>query len=225
MDTQIKKMSSYKAQVLKYGVPIQKEEYQDLRSYAKSKKIRLSCFKQYVGNIEIIKEVIDDIYAIAADFPLIIDEILGIVLELDYDMGTDFATTISTHIIHLNGVYFSNLDILISDYNDGVENKRFVQGTDWHAIIRHEVGHVVSALYNINPMKIAFSLLQTTSSIQVLDYLTDNLSLYSTEYEDGREIISESFSGYYSCVGNDFANQFIESCLKMVKGGASNEIV
>ena len=47
--------------------------------------------------------------------------------------------------------------------------------------------------------------LKTESNVEVIRHVKENLSLYSAEYEDGREIISECFSGYYSRVNNSFA--------------------
>lgn len=220
MYERIQRMSSYKAQVVKYGTPISKGLYQELFAYAENRNIKLSGFKDFVGDIEIIKQVVDDIDIISKDFPLILDEKSAVVLELDYNLGTDFATTQFGHIIHLNAVYFSNLQILIDDYNEGVEEGRFVKGTDWHSVIKHEIGHVVAHVYHLNPMEIAMSLLNTKSRLRVLDELTDTLSIYSTEYEDGREIISECFSGYYSNSNNSFSKMFVEECKNIIsKGG------
>ena len=130
-------------------------------------------------------------------------------------MGMDFATTMAGHIIHLNAGYFSDLEHLKEEYNEGVRLGRFVSGTDWRAISRHEVGHVVANMFHINPMKVAMGIKAGLREAEVLDVLTDELSIYSTEYEDGREIISESFSAYYSKVGNIFANSFVTYCKAM----------
>ena len=105
--------NAYKAQVERLGKAISKEQYNKLREYAASRRIRISGFRNYVGDIETIKTVIDDIYEIAGDFPLLLDERTGVVLELDYDMkDEDFATTGSGHVIHLNAEYFSDIDRL-----------------------------------------------------------------------------------------------------------------
>jgi hypothetical protein len=213
------KISSFKAQVEKYGNPITNGEYKELCQYACSKGIGLSGFKSFIGEIEVVKQVIDDIVIIAADFPLILSKKQGIVLELDYEMGTDFATTVNGHVIRLNAIYYSNLEILKDDYNEGAAEGRFVRGTDWHSVVMHEVGHVVANLYHLKPMSIAMDVLAVRNGFQVLDILTDELSVYSTEYEDGREIISESFSGYYGTADNAFANAYIEKCKELIKGG------
>ena len=162
--------------------------------------------------IEIIKTVIDDICEVAKDFPEILDERNGIWLELDYNLGTDFATTESGHIIHLNAVYFSDMNILVKDYHDGVAEGRFAKGTDWRAIGRHETGHVVAHMRNIDSMKLAMNILGTKSKAAVYEHLINELSIYSVEYEDGREIISECFSAFYGDTGNRFAERFVEEC-------------
>ena len=219
MDSSKAAMSSYKAQVEQYGKPISDGKFKELRQYANGHGIRLSGFKDFVGDIDVIKMVIDDIREIAEDFPAILDERNGIELELDYNMGTDFATTMAGHIIHLNAVFFSNLKMMEEEYGEGVNSGRFVLGTDWRAISRHEVGHVVASIYHIDPLKLAMDVLNTKSHISAQEYLTHNLSIYSTEYEDGREIISESFSAYYSSTSNQFATEFVQECKSQIKEG------
>ena len=58
-------MSSYKAQIEKYGTPISDEQFKTLRSYAEKRNIRLSGFKDFVGDIDTITLVIDDVIEIA----------------------------------------------------------------------------------------------------------------------------------------------------------------
>ena len=215
MKKHVQRMASYKKQIKKYGTPICKEKYQELMLYAKEKGIKLSCFKEFVGDIKIIEQVIDDILPITLDFPLLLSNKKGVCLELDYSMGTDFATTLFGHTIHLNAIYYSNLEMLISDYNEAVQANRFVKETDWHSIIRHEIGHVVANLYHIDAMKIAKQILNTNSDLKVLDVLADELSLYSVEFDDGREIISEAFSGYYSNTDTVFSKKFVNECIRL----------
>ncbi|SFB75466.1 hypothetical protein [Butyrivibrio sp. YAB3001] len=221
MASNMQKMSSYKSQIEKYGTPISKEVYSELALYAEKNHVFISGFKDFVGDIEVIKQVIDDIVVIAKDFPLIISGKTAIELNLDYDMGTDFATTKNRHIIHLNAVYYSDLNILNADYIEGVAERRFVSNTDWHSVIKHEVGHVVANIYRLKPMEIAKDVLKMNREIQVLEYLTDELSLYSTELEDGREIISEAFSGYYGKAGNEFADKYVNRCIQITREGGT----
>ena len=210
MDNSKAAMSSYKAQVEQYGKPISDWKFKELREYANGHGIRLSGFKDFVGDIDVIKIVIDDICEIAEDFPAILDERNGIELELDYNMGTDFATTMAGHIIHLNAVFFSNLKMMEEEYGEGVNSGRFVSGTDWRAISRHEVGHVVASIYHIDSLKLAMDVLNTKNKADVYGFLYHELSIYSVEYADGREIISESFSAYYSDVRKAFVDGFIK---------------
>ena len=67
MDNGKTAMSSYKAQVEQYGKPISDEKFKELREYANGHGIRLSGFKDFVGDIDVIKIVIDDICEIAED--------------------------------------------------------------------------------------------------------------------------------------------------------------
>lgn len=64
-------------------------------------------------------------------------------------------------------------------------------------------------------MKIAKQILNTNSDLKVLDILADELSLYSVEFDDGREIISEAFSGYYSNTDNVFSKKFVNECIRL----------
>ena len=51
----------------------------------------------------------------------------------------------------------------------------------------------------------------------MLEYMRDELSIYSAEYSDGREIISESFSGYYGRTGNAIATEIIKRILDRLR--------
>ncbi len=216
--------NAHKTQVEEFGAPISEGDYRELRNYAKDQNIRISGFRNYVGDIEAIKTVIDDIREIAEDFPKIIDERNGIVLELDFDMKKeDFATTGSGHVIHLNAFYFCNLQLLKQAYSDAVKEGDFVAGTDWRAIGRHETGHVVANAYGIDSLGLIKEVLKLTSIADVFYHLGKELSIYSAAYNDGREIISECFSGYYSKVGNKIADAFVSRCLLVGKAGEMDE--
>ena len=109
-------VNAHKAQVEELGTPISDALYKELRDYANKYNIKISGFRNFVGDIEIIKTVIDDISAIAEDFPKIIDGRNGVVLELDFDMkDEDFATTGSGHVIHLNASFFCNMKWLFTN--------------------------------------------------------------------------------------------------------------
>ena len=213
--------NAHKAQVAIYGTPIPTAVYRELRDYAEDHGVRLSGFRNYVGDIEAIKTVVDDIVEISKDFPRIIDERNGIVLHLDYDMSDDdFATTDDDylgHEIHLNAGLFSDLNILEENYSRQEKSGRFVKNTTWRSIIRHEVGHVVEHLYRFDVIKFTEEIFGTNYRIEILEKLADELSGYSAEYYDCSEVISESFSGYYSKSGNEFAYDFVAKCIDEVQ--------
>ena len=48
-------MSSYKAQVEQYGTPISEDQYKALRNYAEQNGVKLSGFKDFVGDIKVIR--------------------------------------------------------------------------------------------------------------------------------------------------------------------------
>ena len=206
--------NAHKAKVSVFGNSISEQEYKELRVYADAHGIRISGFRNYVGEIETIKRVIDDINEIGQDFPKILDEKTGVVLELDFDMSDDdFATTDSGHVIHLNATFFCDTDRLKAEYDSAVKEGNFVEGTDWRATGRHEAGHVVQNFYRFDVLKIATLCTGTGNHTELFELLRDELSIYSVAYKDGREIISESFSGYYSKVGNIVADAFVNKCI------------
>ena len=208
--------NAHKAQVAIYGTPISTAEYRGLRDYAEAFGVRLSGFKNYVGDVAVIKTVIDDIAVMSKDFPRIIDERNGIVLHLDYDMSDDdFATTDNYwgHEIQLNAGLFSDLSILEESYDQQVQAGRFVKNTNWRSIVRHEVGHVVANLYRFDVIKFTEDTFGIKNRIDILERLKRELSLYSAEYFDCREVISECFSAYYSKVDNKIAYAFVMKCI------------
>lgn len=206
----------------KYKTCISKEEYIDLRNYADKKNVRIAGFKRFSGDISAIKDLIDDIVIISKDFPFILEGRKSVELNLDFWCGEDVFATTENHLVYINANLFSDIDYLKSEYLLSVLQGKFVADTDYHAIIRHELGHVVANIYNIKPLDIAKEVLRTDSNAMVLKYVKENLSLYSAEYEDGREIISECFSAYYSQTNNSFANEFVKRCIEL-KGGNINE--
>ena len=210
--------NAYKAQMQKYGTPITKEQYIELRRYANDHGLLLSGFKNYVGDIDIINVVIDDISDIAKDFPLILEEKNRVQLILDFDMSDgDFATTDSGHWIHLNAEYFMNLDKLKNSYAEGERIGRFVKNTNWRSVVRHETGHVVANIYHIDVIGLTKRTLGITNRLDILARLRKELSIYSAEYYDCREVISECFSGYYSKAGNALADSFVTMCIEAIQ--------
>ncbi len=198
---------------------ISKEEYVKLSHYATDNKIKLEGFKKFKGNIKDIMELIDDIVVIAQDFPLILDDYKSVVLSLDTaSCDDDFSTTVM-HIVYLNASLYNDIDYLKSEYELAVEQGKFVQGTDYHSVIRHEIGHVVANKYKIDTMAVAQSIFPGKTKAELIEYVKNNVSLYAATYNDGREFISECFSAYYSNVANDFEINYVKGCMEYGKGG------
>lgn len=196
---------------------ISKEEYREISEYAVANHIRLEGFKSFKGNVNDVLELIDDIITISKDFPQILVGKKSVVLSLDgYSAEDDFATTIR-HIVYLNARLYNDVNYLKLEYETAMIQGKFVEGTDFHSIIRHEIGHIVANTYNITTMEIAKKVLPGLKENEILMHVRDNLSLYAAEYEDGREFISESFSAYYSGVNNDFAKKYVEACKEYIK--------
>ena len=192
---------------------ITKEEYRELMQYASDKGIALSGFKQFDGDIGLIKETIDSANEIADRFPEIKTGNKKLTIELSaYMPSDDFATT-SGHIIQINADAYRNREVLQREYSQLVDEGWFAKGTDYHSIIRHEMGHVVANLHGINSLEIAKQITGIQSSTELMPFIESNLSQYSVAYADGREIISECFSSVFgSSEPSEFALKFVEEC-------------
>lgn len=200
-----------------YSTDISKEEYKELMSYARAKNVKLEGFKRFSGKVSLIKEMIDDVTTIAADFPMIVNAKKCLVLSLDDSQpDADFATTIE-HYIYINAKIFNNAEYLQNEYMMAEKEGEFVKGTNYRSVIRHELGHVVANMYKLNPMEIAKDLFPGKTQAEILEYIHDNLSLYASDYVDGREFISEYFSAYYSNVDIPFATEYINKCKELAK--------
>lgn len=180
--------------------------------YAREKGVRLSGFKQFDGNIQTVKELVDDVDAIAADFPLIKEGKKPVTILLDESIDSnDFAVT-RNHVICINANAFRDTGKLAEEYQKLVDGGWFVKGTDYRSIIRHETGHVIANKYGLDGLETVKTVADVTSNDAAICVARKKLSEYAAFYSDGREIISEAFSGAYSSgEKNKFALQVIES--------------
>ena len=204
----------------KYYSCISKEEYQKLMRYAAARRVRLEGFKRFSGNISLIKELIEDVVVVAKDFPEILVGRKSVVIRLDdYAPDNDFATT-DRHLISINSKMYNDKEYLVKEYKTLSEQGKFVKGTDYRGVIRHELGHVVANVYGIVPMEVAKEILPNNRIPEILEYVYDNISEYAAAYEDGREFISECFAAYYGSVDNKFVKEYVEICKKKAKEDA-----
>ena len=71
----------------------------------------------------------------------------------------------------------------------------FPQGTDHHALIAHEIGHVIHHHYpEINPIEIAMELSGHRTITGLMEHIYQKPFLdYAAYYKNGQEIISECY--------------------------------
>lgn len=201
----------------KLGKKISIDEYKELAEYARKAGINLQGFKYYKGDISTIKEMIDDAAKIVKQYPAISGGRRSITICLDRNMNSaDFAIT-NNHIIRINANAFENIEQLRYEYGKAVDQGWFTKGTDYHAIVIHEVGHVVANIYGIDSLEIAKNITGLQSTMELMEYVKLNLSEYAGSYDNGQEIIAECFAGSYNGSENKFAKRFIEECSKIIQ--------
>lgn len=199
------------------GEPISAAQYKEVMSYARSQGIELAGFKAFDGDITTVYDLIDDAVTIADLYPKASDGKRRLTIKLDSHLkSVDFAVT-EGRIIKINANAYRDTVRLAEEYDKLVESGWFVKGTDYHAIIKHEMGHVVANVYDIDIMSVAEKVTGLKEPAAILDFFEENLSEYASKYADGGEIISECFASVYgSTETNKFALQFVEECDKLV---------
>lgn len=211
------RMAFGKAGQGKYASCISQQEYREIMSYARIRGVKLEGFKRFSGDIKLIREIVDDIVVIAKDFPRILVDRRSVVVRFEENLlEGDFATT-DRHLISINASLFNDTKYLEQEYKSLSDRGKFVRGTNYRSVIRHELGHVVANIYKINPMNIAKEIFQDKSNFEILEYIHDDVSAYASDYEDGREFISECFSAYYSNIDIFFANEYVNKCKEYAK--------
>ena len=66
-------------------------------------------------------------------------------------------------------------------------------------------------------MSLVKRLLGITNIPNIIERLRKELSIYSAEYLDCREVISECFSGHYSKAGNVLADRYVALCIESIQ--------
>lgn len=191
------------------GEKITTEQYKEVMKYSREKNVRLSGFKQFDGDIQTVKDMIDDVDEIASDFPLIREGKKTITIYWDETVDADDFAVTRNHIICINANAYRDTKKLSEEYNKLMDSGWFVSGTDYRSIIRHETGHVVENTYKLNGMDIAKKITGEKLDANVVVTLKKELSKYASQQSG--EIISEAFSGAYSSgEKNEFALQLLE---------------
>jgi len=192
------------------GETISPEQFKEVMRYAREKDVRISGFKQFDGDIQTVKDLVDDVEGIAKDYPLIREGKKPVTIHLDeWIDSNDFAVT-RNHVICINANAYRDTVKLAEEYQKLVDAGWFVKGTDYRSIIRHEIGHVIEYKYELDGLEAVKKITETKSNMEALNIVKKELSEYAALVD--REIVSESFSGAYSSgEKNEFALQVINS--------------
>ena len=197
---------------------ISRNEYKEIMRFARDKGIELAGFKYYDGKIETIHGLVEEVSRIAECFPGLSDDRRRLTIELSRTLDQDTFAQTHGRIVGINIDAYRDTEFLEAEYQKLVEQGWFVKGTNSHAIIAHEMGHVVEMVFGIDPLTLA----QKVSGVnrnEVLDFCEKNLSGYSAAYSDGTEIISECFASVFgSSERNEFALKIVELCVKIALG-------
>lgn len=196
----------------------EKNEVEKMYEYARDRGFKLERIEGYRGDYQSVKENIERAQSVFDHFPELKDE--PIVLRLGNEMNSqDFAMTTSQGTIFLNADAFRDRETLEIVYSEAISDGIFVKGTDSTAILCHELGHRYAEMHpEINCISLAEKIIHNIEPSydgDVMEYLIYNLSGYSAQYADGREIISECFAGAFGGSGNEFALKFIEELDKI----------
>lgn len=197
---------------------ISREERKELTQYAKERNVLIPELKQFDGDIAILKAEIDTLSKMCSEFPTGKKVVLTVSRSLS---DADFASTVENHIT-LNAKALRDRTITESNIlNGGLFASKTVED-----IAVHEYGHMIVAAKGNKGLEIAqkayYNVFGQTASIDdVLDFLDDNISSYSTTFDHKHnytEVVSEILAKNNS-VPDDFTEEFV----KLLKGAYFNE--
>jgi len=181
------------------GKPMSLDQYAELKKYAKTKGVDLdSKIKDFDGNPETIKNIIDDMYEVIKENTVLQNTKRNIKINMiDMLDDNDYATTSGLNIT-LNRNAFRDTRLLEEDYQKSVADKWFMEGTTHRAIIKHELGHIYAEQKGEDELiKAIMEEFGIKNKSDLSDFAKENLSIYSGKGKSGREIIPEVFAGIY----------------------------
>lgn len=178
----------------------------------------MSGVKDFDGKFETVKEVIETLADLQSKFPKVVDGGKKLTLTMNYYMdAADFAETTKIRNLNLNANAYRDTKKLQIEYRKAVDEGWFVKGTDYHAIIHHEFGHIVANTYNIDSLKIACEV-TGLSPKRTIQFVQENISEYAGSYSNGKEIISEVFADISTGKPSEFSKKFYSEVLKICRG-------
>lgn len=204
------------------GQRVDKQAFKTIREYADKKNIVLAGVKNSNVSLEIVKDNIDRVSELLEKYRLA--EMLEYPFTIDYShslRANDFAETFpgTGHILYMNKDACRNKEALAKEYKKLVDKRFFVDGTDYRAIPYHEMGHIIADVYSIDPKDIAMRVSGTKNTVELMEFVGKNLSIYATKDLDGSEIIAECFASVYGGGKSEFALKFVEECDKIILQG------
>lgn len=202
----------------KRGERMGKERNKAIRKYGHEKGIDIGGLADTDLSIESAHEVIDDAAKYLESYPELKEGRPSISFTATYMNGSRTFASTTNHIITISADAYRDLKKLEDEYQNLVKKHWFPQGTNHHALIAHEIGHVIHHRYpEIDPIEIAMKVSGKHTMIGLKEYISANLSEYAAYYTNGQEIISECYACVLTGVDNDFALKFVEECDKIIK--------
>ena len=192
---------------------ISKEDFAKLRDFAESKGLSLRGVKDSYLDPQLVQETIESTSNFIDKYKL--NRFLPNNFELDFSRplrDADFAETNPgiVNTIYFNKNAYRDKAKLANAYQSLVDNRSFVQGSDYRDIPLHEMGHIIDDILGIDNISVALEVSGRKNWNDLTDFLISDVSTYSASFADGSEIISEAFVAANH--NNKFGIDFIKKC-------------
>lgn len=205
------------------GSVITKTQYKELQKVAAENGIRLSGFKVFDGDVDLVKEVLVEYGKLANQYVLPEKVRKNLTLSVLEDTDSDaLASTPDKYTISLNAAAFRNKKALNDEYNLRLSYGLYPKGTTYRNIIVHEFGHILDLTYGVKANEIVKRLTGINSIdnyLEWVDYISSNLSNYAAAYQDGSEILSEALNAFHGKAPSAFVLRFLKECDKIFMRG------
>ena len=194
-----------------------KTESRELIKYAAENDVAIRSLKEFDGDPDMLKSAIETLGKTIKQFPT------GRKVSVSFSHSKDdgeFASTIGEHIT-FNAKAFRNRAITEQNIASG----GMFASTKFEDFVAHEYGHVISFVKGNKGLEISGKAFynvfgKTLSTSELLDYLDENISVYSTTISKRKytEIVPEVLAK-----NNSKPNDFTEEFVVLLKGAYFNE--
>lgn len=188
----------------------------EIVEYAKSKNIKIFLPNTFDGDIEMLKEHIDNIGNICSEYSIK----QKITIRFDNMTDVDFAETKGS-TISFNKKVLRNRDVT----NKVLNADNYLAATDFTGISTHEMGHIIAQIYGEKCLDIAIKAYYNVYKERIpredlVTFLSENISkysvyLYKSEQKKSlyqrkyKELGSEILSKSHTELNNEFCDEFI----------------